>query len=75
MLRVDPHGDTTVLADRYDGKRLNSPNDLVYPSDGTLYFTDPPFGLPDEIETAQGTAVQRRLPRPRTARSRWSPTR
>ncbi|MFL6598723.1 MAG: SMP-30/gluconolactonase/LRE family protein, partial [Chthoniobacterales bacterium] len=29
-----------------EGKRLNSPNDLVYRSDGTLYFTDPPFGLP-----------------------------
>jgi len=36
----------TVLADRHDGKRLNSPNDLVYRSDGSLYFTDPPFGLP-----------------------------
>jgi gluconolactonase len=35
-----------VLADRYEGKRLNSPNDLVYKSDGALYFTDPPFGLP-----------------------------
>jgi gluconolactonase len=35
-----------VLADRFEGKRLNSPNDLVYRSDGTLYFTDPPFGLP-----------------------------
>jgi gluconolactonase len=35
-----------VLADRYQGKRLNSPNDLVYRSDGVLYFTDPPFGLP-----------------------------
>jgi gluconolactonase len=35
-----------VLADRYDGKRLNSPNDLVYRSDDALYFTDPPFGLP-----------------------------
>jgi gluconolactonase len=46
VLRVEPHGDTTVLADRFDGKRLNSPNDLVYRSDGTLYFTDPPFGLP-----------------------------
>jgi gluconolactonase len=34
------------LADRYDGRRLNSPNDLVYRSDGALYFTDPPFGLP-----------------------------
>jgi len=36
----------TVLADRLEGKRLNSPNDLVYRSDGTLFFTDPPFGLP-----------------------------
>ena len=36
----------SVLADQYDGKRLNSPNDLVYRSDGTLYVTDPPFGLP-----------------------------
>ncbi len=35
-----------MLADNYQGKRLNSPNDLVYRSDGTLYFTDPPFGLP-----------------------------
>jgi gluconolactonase len=46
VIRVNPHGDTTVLADRYEGRRLNSPNDLVYRSDGTLYFTDPPFGLP-----------------------------
>jgi gluconolactonase len=46
VVRVNPHGDITVLADRYDGKRLNSPNDLVYRSDGTLFFTDPPFGLP-----------------------------
>jgi gluconolactonase len=46
VIRVEPHGNTTVLADRYDGKRLNSPNDLVYRSDGTIFFTDPPFGLP-----------------------------
>lgn len=38
----------TVLADRYQGKRLNSPNDLVYRSDGSLYFTDPPYGLPTQ---------------------------
>jgi gluconolactonase len=50
VIRVNRHGDTTVLADRYDGRRLNSPNDLVHASDGTLYFTDPPFGLPDESE-------------------------
>jgi gluconolactonase len=47
VIRVNPHGDITVLADRFEGKRLNSPNDLVYRSDGTLFFTDPPFGLPD----------------------------
>jgi gluconolactonase len=46
VLRVEPHGNTTVLADRFGGRRLNSPNDLVYRSDGSLYFTDPPFGLP-----------------------------
>jgi gluconolactonase len=44
--RLEPSGQLTVLADRFDGKRLNSPNDLVYRSDGALYFTDPPFGLP-----------------------------
>ncbi|MFL5829833.1 MAG: SMP-30/gluconolactonase/LRE family protein [Solirubrobacteraceae bacterium] len=46
VLRVEPHGNVTVMADAYEGKRLNSPNDLVYRSDGTLFFTDPPFGLP-----------------------------
>ena len=46
VLRVEPHGNVTVMADRYQGRRLNSPNDLVYRSDGTLFFTDPPFGLP-----------------------------
>jgi gluconolactonase len=42
---MDPHGQITVLADSYQGKRLNSPNDLVYKRDGSLYFTDPPYGL------------------------------
>ena len=46
VIRVNPHGDITVLADAHEGRRLNSPNDLVYRSDGTLYFTDPAFGLP-----------------------------
>jgi gluconolactonase len=44
--RLERDGSVTVLADRYQGKRLNSPNDLVYRSDGWVYFTDPPFGLP-----------------------------
>ena len=46
VVRMERNGQLTVLADRYEGKRLNSPNDLVYKSDGALYFTDPPFGLP-----------------------------
>ena len=46
VTRLEKNGRLTVLADRYLGKRLNSPNDLVYRSDGSLYFTDPPFGLP-----------------------------
>ena len=46
VVRLERNGQVTVLAERYDGKRLNSPNDLVYRSDGSLYFTDPPFGLP-----------------------------
>jgi len=46
VVRMEKNGQFTVLADRYEGKRLNSPNDLVYKSDGALYFTDPPFGLP-----------------------------
>jgi gluconolactonase len=50
VTRLERRGDITVLADRYQGKRLNSPNDLVYRSDGTLYFTDPPFGLPKAFD-------------------------
>jgi gluconolactonase len=43
--RIDAKAQITILADTYQGKRLNSPNDLVYKSDGSLYFTDPPYGL------------------------------
>jgi gluconolactonase len=46
VVRQEKTGFITVLADKYEGKRLNSPNDLVYRSDGALFFTDPPFGLP-----------------------------
>lgn len=46
VTRLEKDGSVTVLASHFEGKRLNSPNDLVYRSDGTLYFTDPPFGLP-----------------------------
>ena len=43
--RVEDDGRRTVLAERFQGKRLNSPNDLVVRSDGTVYFTDPPYGV------------------------------
>jgi gluconolactonase len=45
---VDPKAQITILADSFEGKKLNSPNDLVYKSDGSLYFTDPPYGLPTQ---------------------------
>jgi gluconolactonase len=46
IVRRDLDGRLTVLVDRYQGKRINSPNDLVFKANGDLYFTDPPFGLP-----------------------------
>lgn len=46
IIRHEKKGPVTILADKYQGKRLNSPNDLVFKSDGSLYFTDPPYGLP-----------------------------
>jgi len=45
VTRLEKNGKLTVLADRFEGKRLNSPNDAVVKSDGSLYFTDPPYGL------------------------------
>jgi gluconolactonase len=48
---LDSGGQKTILAERYQGKRLSSPNDLVYHSDGSLYFTDPPYGLPSQSDS------------------------
>ena len=45
IVRVAKDMQITPLVERFEGKRLNSPNDLVYKSDGSLYFTDPPYGL------------------------------
>ncbi len=53
VTRLEKRGNLTILADRYEGKRFNSPNDLVYRSDGALYFTDPPFGLPGVFDDSQ----------------------
>jgi gluconolactonase len=46
VARLERNGRKTTLVDRFEGKRINSPNDLVFKSNSDLYFTDPPFGLP-----------------------------
>ena len=45
VTRTEYDGSITVLADRHDGRRLNSPNDIVCAQDGSVWFTDPPFGI------------------------------
>ena len=50
MTRTEHDGSITVLADRYDGKRLNSPNDVVVSSDGSIWFTDPAYGIDSDYE-------------------------
>lgn len=50
VTRTEYDGAITVLVDRYDGKRLNSPNDVVVKSDGSIWFTDPTFGILGYIE-------------------------
>jgi len=48
--RLELNGKKTTLVDRYEGRRINSPNDVVFRSNGDLYFTDPPFGLPKSFD-------------------------
>jgi gluconolactonase len=50
MARLEQDRSFTTLADRYQGKRLNSPNDAVFRSNGDLYFTDPPYGLEKQAD-------------------------
>ena len=50
VTRTEYNGTITVLADCYDGKRLSSPNDVVVKSDGSIWFTDPPFGIMGNYE-------------------------
>jgi gluconolactonase len=50
VTRTELDGRITVLVDRFEGKRLNSPNDVVVKSDGTVWFTDPPFGILGDYE-------------------------
>jgi len=50
VVRYEPDGTTTVIADKFQGKRLNSPNDLVVHPDGSIWFTDPPYGINGNYE-------------------------
>jgi len=50
IIRTERDGSITVLADRFEGSRFNSPNDVAVMSDGTLWFTDPPWGRPNLTE-------------------------
>ena len=53
VARLEADGKITPLATHYDGKRFNSPNDLVVKSDGSIFFTDPPYGLNDQGGTSE----------------------
>jgi gluconolactonase len=50
VTRTEPDGSITVIADSYEGMRLNSPNDVVVKSDGTIWFTDPTYGIMSDYE-------------------------
>jgi gluconolactonase len=50
IARLEKNGKQSTLVDRFEGKRINSPNDVVLRSNGDLYFTDPPFGLPKSFD-------------------------
>ena len=52
VIRQEKKGPVTILANKFEGKRLNSPNDIVLKSDGSIYFTDPPYGLPNFFNDA-----------------------
>ena len=50
VVRTEHDGRLTLIADQYNGKRLNSPNDVVVRSDGSIWFTDPPYGILTDYE-------------------------
>jgi gluconolactonase len=67
VTRTEYDGSITVIADRFEGKRFNSPNDVVCKSDGSLWFTDPPFGI---LGNYEGRVAPSELP---TNVYRWDP--
>lgn len=60
--RTEPDGTVVALATHFEGKRLNSPNDITCRSDGTIYFSDPPYGVKPELRELDFQAVFRISP-------------
>jgi len=58
VVRTEPDGTTTVIADRYEGRRLNAPNDVVVAADGAIWFTDPTYGILSNYEGYQAEPEQ-----------------
>ena len=58
VTRTEHDGSITVIADRHDDKKLNSPNDVVVKSDGSIWFTDPPYGIESDYEGHKGDVEQ-----------------
>lgn len=59
VIRTEPDGQITVIADQFDGKRLNSPNDVIVKSNGSIWFTDPHYGI---MTNNEGFKSQQELP-------------
>jgi gluconolactonase len=55
ITRTEPDGTITTLADSYDGKKLNAPNDVIVKSDGAIWFSDPPYGINTDYEGGKQT--------------------
>jgi gluconolactonase len=62
VTRTEKDGSITVLAEKFQGKKLNSPNDIVVKSDGSIYFTDPPYGIKPEQQEQPIQGVYRLSP-------------
>ena len=62
LVRLEANGSETVLASTYDGKKLNSPNDIAVKSDGSIFFTDPPYGINSNQEELHFYGIYRISP-------------
>jgi gluconolactonase len=73
LFRTELDGSITRLVDRHDGRRLNSPNDVTVRSDGTIWFTDPLYGIQTDYDGGRQASVGRRhLSQDRARLRRWA---